>query len=82
MSSSVVLRLKKGPDRELRVILEDRPEDGLAVRLAFDFAHFGLGCMGSVGVVGSLSNAVSASDGNMVLFLGDDTVSFPSTSST
>jgi hypothetical protein len=80
VSSSVVLRPKKGPDRELSVILDDRPEDGLAVRLTFDLAHFG-GLTGSVAVVESLSDAVSASGGNMVLFLGDNAVSFISTSS-
>lgn len=80
MSSSVVVRLKKGPDRELSVILDDRPEGGLAVRFGFSLAHFG-GWTGSVGVVQLLSDVVSASGGNMVLFLGDDAVSFLSTSS-
>lgn len=80
VSSSAVPRLKKGPDRECSVILDDELEMVLAVRLAFGLAHLG-GWVGSVGVVGSLSDAVSASGGNMALLLGNDAVSFPSTSS-
>jgi hypothetical protein len=80
VSSSVVLRLKKGPGRELSVVLDGRLESDLAVCLKFGLAHFG-GWMGSVGIVGSLSDAVSVSGGNMVFFLGDNAVSFISTSS-
>jgi hypothetical protein len=80
VSSSVVLRLTKGPGRDLSVVLDDRLESDPVVRLAFGLDHFG-GWTGSVGVVGSLSDAVSVSGGNIVLFFGDNAISFISTSS-